>query len=245
MNSRIDPDEDDALRRAFAQDPSPSTEDPVDADALWDAVRGDAEPRAVAALADRMARDPALAEDWRVARAFAAEAAASAAEAAEAADADQEHAEAVGLLPTEVVAAEPANRGDYLRWGALLAVVAAAVLLVLAWPRGGAAPYDPDDGRMRGGADGIEAIRGDGPVARDRAVLEWSEVPDAVRYELYVSTTELQPVLEERELKVPSMTLPAELLRDRPAGTELLWRVEAVFADGRREISETFALAVQ
>lgn len=233
MNPTFDPDEAAALRRAFAQDPARPTEDPVDADALWEAVQGEAGPSTVAALADRMSREPALAEDWRIAAGFAA-----------AADEDAPHGEEPVLHPTEVAAAEPANHGDYLRWGALVAVVAAAVLLVLAWPQGGPSPYEADDSRMRGGVGSIEAIRGDGVVSRDDAVLEWSEVPGAVRYELHVSTPELEPRVERRDLSATSSTLPADLLSELPGGATLLWRIEAVTADERRVVSETFAVTV-
>ncbi|MCA9706040.1 MAG: hypothetical protein KDK70_09355 [Myxococcales bacterium] len=241
MSSKIDPDEGQALRLAFAQDPPRFAEDPVDAEALWEAVRGEAEPAQVAALVDRMADDRALAEDWRMARAFAAA-------ADEDAAADEGAGEGKGepaSLPTEVAADEPASRGDYLRWGALVALVAAAVLLVLAWPRGGASPYEPDDGRMRGASGGIEALRGEGPVSAGDAVLQWSEVPGAVRYELHVSTGDLRPRLHERDVRGTSWTLPAEVLREAAKGETLLWRVEAVTADGTRVTSETFALTVQ
>lgn len=244
MTSRINPDEGEALRRAFAQDPSPSAEDPVDTDTLWEAVRGEAEPPVVAALADRMARDPALAEDWRVARAFAIEA--DPGQGERRAPDGAERAEGAAIPPSMVAAGEPANRGDYRRWGVVVALVAAAVLLVLAWPRGGVAPYDdPDDPRMRGGGRGIEVIRGEGLLSRDEAVLQWSEVSGAIRYELYVSRADLSPLFEERALESTSMVLSAERLRELPAGAELLWRVEAVMADDRRVISETFAFTVQ
>ncbi len=235
MNSTFNPDEGEALRRAFAQDPSRSTADPVDADALWEAVQGDAGPEAVAALADRMARDPALAEDWRLASAFAAEA-----------EADVEDEDEPSPLPSEVVAAQPAaNHGDYMRWGAVVAMVAAAVLLVMAWPRDGASPYEPSNGQMRGGGGAIQAVRGEGVMPRDEVVLEWSEVPGAVRYELHVSTADLEPRLEQLDLETTSMTVPAEVVRDLPVGTQLLWRVEAVRADQGHEISETFAFTLQ
>lgn len=233
------PDEDDALRRAFAHRPSPAVgAEPVDPEALWRAVRGRAEPAEVAALAERMAADPALAEDWRAAAAFAEEA-----EAEPEHRPDARRIDAAGPVPQ--AATEPANHAQYTRWGAVVALVAAAVLLVLAWPRGGAKPHVDDPGALRGGQGAIAAVRGDGALGRDDPTLEWSAVPGAVRYELHVSTPELEPVLVERELQATTRVLPAALLRTLPPEGELLWRVEAVLGDERRVVSPTFALTVR
>lgn len=236
------PEEGDRLRRVFAHAaPAPSL-DPVEPEVLWRAARGRAEPAEVARLAERMAEDPALAEDWRIAVAFAA------------AEAEDEAGRAPPLepaVPAGLHAAsregEPANHGDYTRWGAVVALLAAAVLLVLAWPRGG--PPRPgtaaDPGALRGAQGGITALRGEGVTARDQATLEWSAVPGAVRYELHVSTPELEPVLSERSLPTPRAVLPEAILRPMPAGTELLWRVEAVLDDEQRVVSPTFSLTVE
>lgn len=234
------PADDEPLRRAFARaDPRPSAEaesvsavDTVDAEALWRAVRGEAGPSEVAALAGRMAEDPALAEDWRIAAAFA-----QAHEDASAGLDDRERAS-----PT---ASEPANEGRYARWGAVAALLAATVLLVLALPRGGTTLHPPDPGQLRGAQGGIEAVRGEGAIARDDATLEWTAVPRAVRYELHVSTPALEPVLTERALTGTAMVLPPAIVQSLPPETELLWRVEAVLDDDRRVVSPTFSLTVK
>jgi hypothetical protein len=222
----------DRLRRAFARAGSEPASDPVDPEQLWRAVRGRAEPAEVAALAERMTHDAALAEEWRLAAAFAS---------AEGEDAAR-HDDPAGSPGT---ALEPANRGDHARWGSVvMALVAAAVLLVVAWPRSDVVLPAGDPGELRGAAGGITALRGEGSVARDQATLAWSPVPGAMRYELYVSTSALEPVLTERALPSPSAVLPAAILRRLPAGTELLWRVEAVLDDEQRVVSPTFSLTV-
>lgn len=230
-----DRDDVDRLRQVLARDrPGPGpADDVVDPERLWRAVRGKAEPAEVAVLVDRMAQDPALAEDWRVAVAFAR--AASEGEA----QPDDVPASAPG---SELAAA---NDGVRVRWAAVgVALAAAAVLLVVAWPRAGVERHDGDPGALRGAEGNITALRGEGPLARDHATLEWSPVPGALRYELYVSTPALEPVLVERALPGPSMVLPAAILRPLPAGTELLWRVEAVLDDEQRVPSPTFSLTV-
>lgn len=230
------PEEDDRLRRAFAHATPASSLDPVDPEVLWRAARGQAEPAEVARLAERMAEDPALAEDWRLAFAFA--------EAEGSYVAPELHARDTEGPCGSPTAAMPANHGDYTRWGAVVALLAAAVLLVLAWPRSGPLRHEGDPGVLRGAQGGITALRGEGPTARDHATLEWSAVPGAVRYELYVSTPALEPVLTERALSDPTAVLPATILHPLPAGTELLWRVEAVLDDEQRVVSPTFSLTV-
>lgn len=225
-------DDVERLRRALARAGSGPDGEPVDPEALWRAVRGQAPPAEVAALAERMAHDTALAEDWRIAAAFAS-----------AAREDEAQHDAPASPPGAAV--EAANDGSGARWGSVVvALVAAAVLLVVAWPRGRVELPEGDAGAMRGAVGGITALRGEGPLARDRATLEWSAVPGALRYELYVSTPALEPVLTERALPGPSMVLPAAILRPLPAGAELLWRVEAVLDDEQRVASPTFSLTV-
>jgi hypothetical protein len=228
-------DDVDRLRLALARARAGPHGDPVDPEQLWRAVRGQAEPAEVAALVDRMAHDAALAEDWRVAVAFAR----AAREDEDAAKHDDVPASPPGA------ALVAANDGGRARWGGVVvALVAAAVLLVVAWPRAGLERYEGDGGALRGAEGGITARQGEGPLARDHATLEWSPVPGALRYELYVSTPALEPVLVERALPGPSMVLPAAILRSLPAGAELLWRVEAVLDDEQRVASPTFSLTV-
>ncbi|MCH9680896.1 MAG: hypothetical protein K0V04_05650 [Deltaproteobacteria bacterium] len=221
---------DEALIRAFVEQQGGGPPgDPPHHEDLWAAARGEADPNDVAALVDRMPDDPALAEDWRLAAEFSRAAA-------------QEELDTGTDPPTELVAA---NDGGGLRWIGVVALVAAAALLVLAWPRDQAAPYASDASEVRGGGGAIAAVQGAGDVARDELVLEWSAVPNVVRYELYVGTDELQVLFEDRTLTDPRQTISGAALADVPAGAQLLWRVEAVRADGERIVSETFVATVR
>ncbi|MEM7156104.1 MAG: hypothetical protein AAF799_24840 [Myxococcota bacterium] len=222
---------DEALARAFAERPPRSNHDEIDAEALWSAVHGDAEPAAVARLAERMADDSALAEDWRLAAAFAEEA-----------FAEQDSARTKSPLQGVERGPRPAA---IVRLVPVVALLAAAVLLVLAWPRGGIEPYSDDAGTLRGAEAGISAIRGDGDVTRADPTLEWTEVTDAVRYELFVRTPQLEVVVESLALEEPRYSIAAETVVSIPHDARLLWRVEAVRSDGRRIVSETFIATIR
>ncbi len=236
---RHDPYSDEALIRAFARSEAADPHDePVDPDALWTAARGRASPDEVGALASRMAEDPELAEEWRMAARFAEAAEQEADDSL--ASSDEPGADAPPTTPSAA-----ANDAGGLRWIGGLALLAAAVLLVLAWPGRGATPYVDEAGDLRGGAGSIAAVRGEGPVPAANAVLEWSEVPDAVRYELFVSTDRLAVVSEALALTDNHHTIEPAVLAEIPAGSELVWRVEAVKADGARVVSETFVATLR
>lgn len=224
----------DALRVAFARGGGRGGE-PVDPEELWAVVCGEADPRAAAPLVERLARDAALLEEWTVARVFAEEAAA--AEARDPAPAE------------EAAAAEPgapaANASAYRSWLALAAVAAAVLVAVLLWPRAQPVRYDGGSGEMRTSTAAALRSTVEGPLRRDAATLTWTAVEGATRYEVQVTTVDLEPVLAVTGLAQPSVTLDAARLVALPPGTTLLWRVEAVLGDGSRERSETFTIALE
>jgi hypothetical protein len=55
-----------------------------------------------------------------------------------------------------------------------------------------------------------------------------------------VATDGLEPVADARGLSAPEYLVPPERLASLPAGTKLLWRVEAVAPGGARLVSGTF-----
>jgi len=94
----------------------------------------------------------------------------------------------------------------------------------------------------RGTGNGA-AVRAESPEvqpARD-AVLRWSEVPGASSYNVTVLTPDLVVVHQAVGVSGREFRLP-EALRQRAAGSELLWNVDAVMPDGRTVASPTFEL---
>lgn len=218
----------EALRDAFARGGERDA-DPVDPELLWAVVRGEADPRTAARLVERLARDATLLEEWAVARAFAEEATA---------------AEVRGPVPAEV-RAPAANAGAYRWWLALAGVAVAVLVAVLLWPRARPVQYEGGSGEVRTSTTAVLRSTVQGPLRRDGATLEWTAVEGATRYEVQVTTAELEPVLTAKGLTVPSVTIDAARLVALPPETTLLWRVEAVLRDGSRERSETFTIALE
>ena len=206
------------LRRGFAAlaDEAAGGLRDLDAEAVWRAVRGDLEPEAVGRLADRAAREPELAEAWRLAVEVVREERAAGVEG--------------------VAAAPPARRRRWI-WPAGLA--AAAVLVV-----GLVLPQLAGDGarlRGEGGRGEIESLLPEGrALDRDAATLRWSAVPGATRYRVTVLDGELEAVAVGEDLGVPRFTVPSTALEALPQGSVLLWRVEAGLASGDRIRSPTF-----
>ncbi|MCX4246776.1 fibronectin type III domain-containing protein [Paraliomyxa miuraensis] len=216
--------EDQALREAFARGGTPGSE-PVDPHELWAVVRGEAERETAARLTERLARDATLLEEWTIARAFAEQAT----------DADEREGS------TEVAA----NTRSHRSWSILAAVAAAVLLAVLVWPAPEDLRYEPGSHEVRSGTASTLRSTVDGPLHRTDATLSWTAVEGATRYEVQVTTDDLEPVLTARDLTRPTVTIDPARLRALPPGTTLLWRVEAVVGDGTRERSETFTTALQ
>ncbi len=66
-----------------------------------------------------------------------------------------------------------------------------------------------------------------------------------MRYEIRVTTDDLTPVAEKRDLETPVFQVPPEALADLPSGTRLLCYVKATGADGRPLGSTTFTVRLE
>lgn len=171
------------LRDAFAErSPDADVEHPVAPERLWDAVGGELDGEQAAALVDRIAAEPALAEEWRLAVAARQE--------MERADAD------------ETVDDEPRSMG----WGWLIAAAAAVVLVWAVMPEG-AAPTEPSTTpQIRGGADGAQW----GATSEART-LRWEAVPDAIGYRVLVFGPDMTPLHETASSQAPEATVPESI----------------------------------
>lgn len=85
------------------------------------------------------------------------------------------------------------------------------------------------------------------PDARPRSglALEWSPVAGALRYQVTLATPGLQPLFQKAGVRTPRVEIPEAVLSAQPSGAALVWRVEAVMADGRTVESPAFPLVLR
>ena len=60
-----------------------------------------------------------------------------------------------------------------------------------------------------------------------------------------MSTAQGAVLLTRRGLREATLTVPPDALRDVAPGTEVLWQVDVVHADGTRERSATFSVTLR
>jgi hypothetical protein len=223
------------LRRAWAaREPLADAEADADADAdallALDAASGALPPDEVARLLDRAHQDPAFAEAWRLARAYAA----------------AENAGVLSTLPEASLGPPPAApavlRGP-ARWFQRVVLptvgvlAAAAGLLISLRPPEGPPVWRGED------AAAIEVVTGAELDARAPR-LAWRGPPGAL-WSVRVSTSELRLLVEAHGLIEPHFTLPAEALAELPDGAALLWQVEGQLPSGEALRSETLHLTLR
>lgn len=214
------------LRRDFAagshQIPEPSA--CPEPETIWEAVRGSLPPAGARDVVEHTARCPSCAEDWRL---------------------------ALALWQQETAAAAPAPlrvspRVRRLRtWGLAAAAALALAVVGVQWLWQPTSPTSPvyRDGEQKA----IQSQVADGrALPRDRFVLRWTApVPAGATYGIEVSTEDLQEVASAEGLREPRYQVPAAALKDFPAGSRLLWKVEADLPKGGHVSSQTFVTEVQ
>jgi hypothetical protein len=239
VTDRIDPaPEDPLLRELFQALPrrrAPGEECPEPAE-LWAAARGEVGAERQRWLIGHTGRCPSCAEDWRLAR----------------------HLERSGAETTERAFDRP-WRGAFRHAGdgeghrprlqrlALAATVILAVAVAALWTTQAGLErrqtVDRSDDRST-----IESLTpSDQPLPRDRPVLRWAapEEVEGARYEVTVTTEQLDVVARADRLGTPEYRLPAEAIADLPSGAILLWRVEVRSRDGRTVTSPTYRIRLE
>ena len=171
------------LRDAFAQRPATDDdEDAVEAERLWDAVGGALDGEQTAALADRIAADPRLAEEWRLAIA-----------------AREEMAGSEDVLESDVA---PRSMG----WGWLVAAAAAVVLVWAVVPSQTSPTEELLAPQVRGGDDAKEW-----GAASEGRVLRWDAVPGSIGYRVLLFGPDMTPLHETAPLEVPKAVVPESI----------------------------------
>jgi hypothetical protein len=212
------------LRRAFAaaSQAAPAPAACPSPEKIWEAVRGELPPAEVRAIVEHTAVCSACAEDWRLAMAL------------------QRPPEAASNV---IPAAERFSAGRRLRnWGLAAAAVLGLSVVGLQFAR------QANDGAIyRGGQETIQSLVEEGQsLPREQFLLRWSapETPGAT-YDVEVSTEDLRVIASGDDLREPQLLVPASSLAGMPAGTRLLWKVDADLPEGGHRTSTTFVTTVQ
>ena len=210
------------LRAAFAVTDDVPSPECLTAETLLAGVRGELPPRELRQALDHLASCASCSEDWRLAVAVERQTAESA-----------------------TVAAPRTGRviqGRFGSWRPLTAAAALAAGLLIAvgiYSTGGLGPQEPP---FREAADtAVHSLLVQGQaLPRQGAVLRWSAVTGAASYDVRISTDDLRPVQTADGVTATEYRIPDAALAALPAGTKLLWQVEAVFPDGTSRSSATF-----
>ncbi len=235
------------LRRAFATyDDPPSLSDleaeEIDSERIYLAAAGESPEDERRAVIDQVATSAAAAEIWRLAVELQRALAKGAQEDEEAAlEADEQDEKPSGeVLPFRVAAPAPRRFFPRRTLLAMAAVLAAAIGFGV-WTR----MHAPDP-ELRGTGTVLSATVADGArLQRGAFRLSWVPLPDAgTRYTVRVTTEDLRPVAEGLRLEAPSYQVPESALAAFPAGTRLLWLVEARTADGRTVASPAYEVEI-
>ena len=214
---------DETLRAAFQSLDAASRREcsSEDVDRVWRAIDGTLGADERRELIDRLASDPALAEAWRVAR---------------------ELHEAGGAG----VEARSAPRLSVIRWQrgwlAAAAVLLAAISAVVVFQR-----TRPADDTFRAGERyAAESLLGaDATLPRDQFRLRWTPGPPDTRYQVRVTTEDLQVLTIAADLPVAELVVPRETLAPVSPGSRVFWQVDARLPGGERISSATFTTRVQ
>lgn len=82
------------------------------------------------------------------------------------------------------------------------------------------------------------------PMVRDACWLKWAEIKGA-RYSLRVTTTQLQPLVHQQDLRRPEFLIPKEFLENVAPGSRLLWQVTAYLPQGGKLQSQAFFVTLE
>jgi hypothetical protein len=133
--------------------------------------------------------------------------------------------------------------GEGARAGAAaLAAGLGAVAILGPWrPEPGAPPFRS----LRGDAAIRSIVPEDRALPRGAFVLRWSSVAPQARYSVVVTLPSLRSVASARGLEDPEFQVPESALDGLPAGSPIVWRVEATPPGGARVSSPTFVHRIE
>jgi hypothetical protein len=182
---------------------------------IWDAVNGRLGPERTAELVDHTIRCGDCAQLWRLAR----------------------EAQAAEEQPRPAPVVRPLR---WVRWSGVGAVgLAAAAMLLLVVRR--PAVENPERGSPEAHIVNTTARE----LPREAFILRWAPVGPGARYQVEVVLADLTEIDRAAELQSPERQVPATALERVPAGTDVLWRIEARLPGGETVSSAPFRTRVR
>jgi anti-sigma factor RsiW len=203
---------------------APAPEECPAPETLWAAVRGELPPHEMREVVDHTARCEACAEDWRLA-----------------VEVDRQGTPQTQTVPGKVIV------GRFGQWRPLFAAaaLAAGLLVAVGVYREAIVPTPAPTYREGESAQVRSLLPAGQALPRQGAVLRWTPLAGAASYDVSVSTEDLRQLASAQGQTAAEYRLPEAALTGLPAGTKLLWQVEAVFPDGHRVTSATFTTPLQ
>jgi len=124
--------------------------------------------------------------------------------------------------------------------------LAASVILAVGLVTYLVIPVDHETPQYREGVDPLAPVSAIGStLPRDQFVLRWSAGPAGTTYLVRLSTADLGSLLVKSDIAATELVVPGSVLANVKTGEELLWQVEAQLPDGRRVVSETYAVQLE
>lgn len=213
------------LRHAFAADdrgPLTSGQCPEPGE-IWDASKGNSNPRDSRRIVSHLAQCPSCAVEWRMA---------------------MQERPSVSTEPGDLAPAVESTAGSHRprRW---IGVAAAAVIVV---GLGGAVlfqvvfdePAPPPAFRSSETLEIRSLVSESETLRRDSCLLSWSSAGEGATYDLEITRETLEAIVIERSLQTHEYLVPRKVLAQVPPGGRIVWRVEARLTDGQRITSGAF-----
>ena len=216
---------DERLAEAFrALGDTHGTEVPEDLrERIWLAVSGALTPEERRELVERTVTDPGCAEAWRVAQRVVA-----------------------GVAGFRGWWGRGACTRPATRWAPRWLAAAAVLLLgttigvvsLLNRPPG-------DEFRASPGFVVESLVPADMALPRDAFRLRWTPGPEGSRYQVRVTTEDLQVLATAADLTAPEFAVEPAVLAGLPGGASVFWQVDVSLPNGERLTSSTFITRVE
>ena len=187
------------------------------AEAIWDALRGEASTSQTESIVTHTAECHTCAEAWRLGRAFAGPG----------------NATAVRPLPRR------RRPWTVLALAASLVIVAGIVLQRVVRNPEPITTRSGEESAIRSLVPESEALH------RQACRLRWSEAGPEARYVVRVGGADLSMIDTSPSLDKPEYVVPGKSLEKIPSGAMIVWRVEASLPDGRKMASPAFKNRVE